>query len=106
MSAAEAPVFPGFDPPAEKPKAPALRKIELMQGLHGATPGERCGDCQHMVLRGHITGYYKCTKYGVSSGSGTDWRLKWPACGLFTPGAFLDALRKAYAQEARNDDGT
>lgn len=60
-----------------------LKRIAMMHRRHGVTPGQTCGTCQHLTSHGHNRTYFKCRRYGVSSGSGTDWRLKWAACGLW-----------------------
>lgn len=62
------------------------KQLKFMWQKHGPGPeGKTCKGC--IRLRGHRTAggrtYYKCLVYGVSSGPGTDWRLRWPACGLF-----------------------
>lgn len=66
----------------DTPAAPAKR-IAMMHRRHGVTPGQTCGTCRHLTTQGRNRVYYKCQRYGVSSGSGTDWRLKWAACGLW-----------------------
>lgn len=63
------------------------RQLAAMWEKFGPGPaGAKCKDC--VALRGYSTRsgqrtYYKCGVYGVSSGPGTDWRMKWPACGYF-----------------------
>ena len=63
-------------------------RVQVMFRRHGRAPeGTKCKDCKflHGYLY-HTVTYYKCTKYGVSHGQATDWRLKYPACGRFEPG--------------------
>lgn len=68
------------------------KPLAFMWNKFGAGPeGRTCKDC--VRLRANVTGsrrtYYKCGFYGVSSSEATDWRLRWPACGIFEedPGA-------------------
>lgn len=59
----------------------------VMLAMYGAGPaGATCGGCAHLVrVRYHDYAYFKCRKHGMTRGSGTDHRLKWPACRLFEP---------------------
>lgn len=61
------------------------KKIDRMHLAHGTTEGRACGDCKHLYRhQGDYAGhYFKCHQYGYTNGPGTDWRLKWAACGLF-----------------------
>ena len=63
----------------------ARKSIERMHLRHGVTGGQRCGDCAHLFdHRGDYAGhFFKCHQHGYTNGPATDWRLKWPACGLF-----------------------
>ena len=61
----------------------AVRKIDLMHRLFGKTDGKICKDCFNLYKRVWDKTYYKCTVYGDSASEATDWRLKYPACGLF-----------------------
>jgi len=67
--------------------AKGTRQLARMLARHGRDPqGHACGDCVHFVRANLDTaakGYWKCTEYGVTGGPGTDWRVSWPACGLF-----------------------
>lgn len=69
---------------AEKAKK-GQRQLARMHARHGLTAGATCGDCAHLFKHhGDYAGhYFKCHQYGVTGGPGTDWRLKWDACGLF-----------------------
>lgn len=46
--------------------------------------GEKCKSC-HFILRvkPNTKVYYKCQYRGISSGAGTDHRLKWDACSQY-----------------------
>lgn len=58
-----------------------------MQLAHGAGPdGAKCSGCVFLIETppGYTAkNYRKCSKYGVTGGPGTDWRVSNPACGLF-----------------------
>lgn len=58
-----------------------LRKIDAMHHYYGVGVG-RCGNCPHLRSKtfGHV--YHKCLVYGDTAGEGTDWRMKYQACGL------------------------
>lgn len=59
-------------------------QITAMHVRHGWAPDQTCGSCRHLEVNGYSRRvYYKCGLCGVTNGPGTDWRLKWPACGLF-----------------------
>jgi hypothetical protein len=72
------PLFPHTAPTDPRPE-----QLKTMHGDYGLTPGQTCGGCVHCALRpGNKRSYYKCTLFGrYTSGPGTDWRKKWPACG-------------------------
>lgn len=58
------------------------KKIDAMHNHYGYSDGI-CGDCPHFVrFRYHDNVLLKCRAYGLSHSEATDWRVKWPACGL------------------------
>lgn len=59
------------------------RKIELMHQMFGKIEGKQCLDCSHLCSYTQSRKWYKCEVYGLSSSEASDWRLKYPACGLF-----------------------
>ena len=63
------------------PPARRLTPLEQMHQVHGVTPGQRCGDCAFLLTT--YLGYFKCERFRLTHGPGTDWRKKWQACGLF-----------------------
>jgi hypothetical protein len=68
------------------PKPPGLpRRIQEMHGCYGTTEGKTCKTCKHLLVPSRdIAGrYYKCRKTKITNGAATDWRVRWPACGLF-----------------------
>lgn len=68
-------------------------RIAWMHNRHGRTEGRKCGDCAHFLRHTHHDGkYFKCRLYGVTAGMGTDWRVRWDACGLFK--ARADQIRE------------
>ena len=60
------------------------QRVWTMLRKHGRTPGKNCRTCRHLERQHyHRKNFYKCTKFRITRGEQTDWRLKWPACGLF-----------------------
>lgn len=60
------------------------RKFAAMQKRFGSCGVLRCKDCCHLKrLHYHDRVYYKCELYGLSHGESTDWRLHFPACGMY-----------------------
>jgi len=45
--------------------------------------GQQCKHCIHLIRHSHSGRYFKCSKALVTSGAATDWRGKWPTCGLY-----------------------
>lgn len=76
------PQLPGVEPPL-----PQLgRPITLMRAAHGPGPvGATCGTCEHLYVVAYANRYYKCHRYGGGRSAASDFRLRWPACGLYTP---------------------
>ncbi len=96
-----------FDPgaPAQPTVTPSVdqrrtqRRREMLAAGYHPTTGRKlliapegvdqltCGDCAHHVLNGgHARTYHKCarTPGGLTGGPGSDVRVTWPACDLFT----------------------
>lgn len=46
-------------------------------------PKEVCGHCVFFVVHQMGGKYFKCSKNRITHGPGTDWRFRFPACGLF-----------------------
>lgn len=67
----------------EQPRGRGPSPHQQMLRAYGQRRGFACRDCEHLVATSKNATYYKCGRYGVTSGSATDWRLKWAACGLF-----------------------
>lgn len=60
------------------------KKLEAMHKEYGAAPSVTCGKCIH--LQRYAAGsrvVCKCTAYGTSKSSATDWSPSAAACGLF-----------------------
>jgi len=66
------------DPMRDLPK-----RIRDMHRVHGAAPGKVCGACRHLLTYQQASTWNKCAKSRITGGAGTDWRKRWPACGLF-----------------------
>lgn len=61
-----------------------INKINIMHKAYGITDGKKCKQCEHFACyHHHDKRYYKCLKFGVTNGQGTDWRCNNTACGLF-----------------------
>ena len=60
-----------------------LRKNGLMRLRFGECPGKKCGECSNLIECMYDKKYFKCRHYSLSSSEASDWRKKWPACGLF-----------------------
>ena len=57
-------------------------RIRQMHREHGVTEGRTCGLCVHFRRRKwNKKVHFKCDIYGYSNSYGTDWRMRWPACG-------------------------
>lgn len=60
------------------------KKIEAMYLLFGAGPADKtCRDCENLVTNQYANVYHKCRLYGIRCSEATDWRVRWPACGMF-----------------------
>ena len=60
------------------------RRIEAMHRRFGTCGVLQCRDCCHLIGgRYHDRRYYKCELYGMSHSEATDWRLSYPACGMY-----------------------
>lgn len=69
---------------AEKLAKNRAKKIGRMHRLHGKGPeGATCGDCREFYVKQFAGTYRKCRLFGTSGGPGTDWQMRWPACGKF-----------------------
>jgi hypothetical protein len=81
--------------PAEPLSADRRRTIannrRLAGGIHPVTRlplannGESCGTCSNLNREQHNSrSYFKCGLVLSTSGPGTDIRLRWPACNLWS----------------------
>ncbi len=57
-------------------------RLKIMHAMYGRTLQRACGTCKHLVIRKYAGTYYKCRKTAMTNGPATDWRVRWPACGL------------------------
>lgn len=60
-----------------------LKKIDAMHRRYGKIEDKRCGDCCNFYEKVYGKKYFKCSLYGMSSSTATDWAKKWVACGQF-----------------------
>lgn len=69
-------------------KGPELKpRILRFYSTYGFTPGEKCGTCGSFQREQHSSKvYFKCARYRHSHGAATDWRVNWPACGVWAKG--------------------
>ena len=59
------------------------QRLRIMHQMYGKAEGEMCGTCIHLESHRHNrTNYFKCDLTRITCGPGTDWRKKWPACGM------------------------
>lgn len=58
-----------------------MRLIDAMYHYYGRGIG-RCEHCPHFRRKIFDKTYYKCSVYGDSNATTTDWRPGWSACGL------------------------
>lgn len=60
------------------------RKIEAMYANFGAGPAEEeCRTCSNLICARYNRAYYKCRIYGNTASEASDWRVSWPACGMY-----------------------
>lgn len=72
-----------------------MKKIDLMHAMFGKAEGE-CAECRHFEKHWRNVKYFKCRVYGVSASEATDWRKKYPACGLKNiPTSYRDVYKSA-----------
>lgn len=81
------------------------RKITAMHDAYGiAHPPHVCKDCRHFfVYDYHDRRYFKCQAYGLSNGEATDWRAKYPACGLYNQQKPETPLLEMLKHESRKE---
>ncbi len=60
-----------------------IRKIDAMHKRYGKIEDKRCGDCCNLHVWLWSKKYFKCSAYGMSRSTATDWANKWIACGQF-----------------------
>lgn len=61
------------------------KKIELMHEIFGSGhPSDKCKTCRNLKHHFyHGRSYYKCSVYGETDSEASDWRLKYPSCGMY-----------------------
>ena len=67
----------------EPAESPLSAKIKEMHAVFGATPGRTCGHCIHLRRYRQGATWFKCARANHTAGAATDWRARWPACGLY-----------------------
>jgi hypothetical protein len=69
-----------------KRKRAKAKKVNPMLASYGVGPeGAKCGGCSHLFVKEWAGRYFKCDLRGNTNGPGTDHRVRWPACGRYTP---------------------
>ena len=67
----------------------AIQKPEWVNPMvrkFGLDPeGRKCKGCDFLTVNACSKRYYKCRLRSVTSGPGTDHKLKYPACSQFKP---------------------
>ena len=67
------------------------KKIDAMHERFGTVGCVQCKDCTHLISGNwHDRRYHKCELYGLSHSEATDWRLSYPACGMFNGKVDID----------------
>ncbi len=67
-------------------RALARKRLLFMLQKHGQAPaGTRCGTCAHFRVFRYNNTFFKCAAYGITNSNASDWRARWPACGLHKP---------------------
>lgn len=78
--------------------------VDLMIHAFGPGPGGKtCSECCNITATQYGNRrIYKCRAYGATCSNASDWRKKWPACGMF--GKFTlkqvitDASKRAFTK--------
>lgn len=56
----------------------------MLAALGAGPDGAQCGSCVHLLrLPYHGKTYIKCRLRGITHGTGTDHRVRWPACAKY-----------------------
>lgn len=85
------PGLPPSEPLSADRRRTARAALRIANGIHPFTRlplagnGESCGTCANLVREHHNSRtYFKCGLYTSTAGPGTDLRLRWPACKLWS----------------------
>lgn len=84
-----------------------MKKIEAMHHYYGSGEG-KCEDCPHFIVRewGRRR-FFKCSVYGCSHSTASDWAKSYPACGLkdkpFPAGETRIINRMAHMQKVQDE---
>lgn len=70
----------------ENPDLKLPLRMRVMHKMFGKTDGKRCHECKFFMRIQYAGTYFKCSRSRISGGAATDWRARWPACGLFEEG--------------------
>lgn len=69
---------------ATRTKSGSLKRNPLLTVYGPGPDGARCGTCSHCFRVGVVAGrYYKCDLRRLTSGPGSDHRVRWPACAQY-----------------------
>jgi hypothetical protein len=61
-------------------------RLLALYWYYGRTEGEFCRNCTYLRRVGRKRLRYRCMRSETLHGHGSNWRLKWPACGAWKGG--------------------
>lgn len=76
-------LFPEWQEKQKRERVLPVR-IRAMYSVYGRDlAGRCCSDCRFFLRFKQSARWSKCAKSKITGGAATDWRARWPACGLF-----------------------
>lgn len=83
--------------------------VDLMLHAFGPGPDEKtCADCCNLLtVQYGNRRIYKCRAYGATCSNASDWRKKWPACGMFgkivQKSVITPEIKRAFSKSAKHN---